>query len=122
MGLRVVHEDVEPAARQLRDLSDAAGDALGLGDVELERREAHGAQLAEDFEPAGRGDDMEAFGSVSCLLATSEMGGGGGVSPFEWNSNANAWPIPPGVQLSTRSARSSTLPTGGERSAMLLTL
>ncbi len=75
--LRVVHQDVEPAARDLTDLLMARLDALCAGDVQLQGAHAELGHPLEDACPPRRSDDMKAwFGSGSRLAWVRVLGGG----------------------------------------------
>lgn len=80
---RVVDENVELAASQLRHLRLALVDARLLVDVEANGRHAHVAEAIEDFRAASSRNDMVSWEGVSgcgdgCFR-------GEGVVPEAWN-------------------------------------
>lgn len=56
---RVVDEEIEASACQLHHLLLALGNALGLGDIESNRRHALVPEVLEDFRAPGGCDDMK---------------------------------------------------------------
>lgn len=97
---RVVDENVELAARQLRDFVVAGLDAILFGDIQSESGHADGGHFGQHSRVAGRRDDVHPWSTSARLFHTygDELAGVLCI-PLAWNSMHSAWPIPPGVQL-----------------------